>query len=180
MASPDLLSDLKTCQAHFVIPRPLNFWRLLVAHSWPRPDLCSVSTCSKAALNLSRKLPTPGSNPQALFSSGNHQTFSIWLVCSTYAILAKGSFRGQNIHLFSLHHSVYSACDRAFCVLLTTVAISAPHANTRMLTALHKLGTGKGAGSPEPQAAPRVRSDCEGYVSLVCDACSLAFFFPSF
>ena len=156
---------------------PFTFLHLLVAHSWPRPDLCSASTCSKAALNLSRKLPSPGSNPQALFSSGNHQTFSIWLVCSTYAILAKGSFRGQNIHLSSLHHLVYSACNGAFCVLLTTVAISASHANTRMLTALHKLGTGKGAGSPEPQSAPRLRSDCEGYVSSVCDASSLAFFF---
>lgn len=155
---------------------PFSFLSLLVTHSWPRPDLCSVSTCSKAALNLSRKLQPA----QALFSSGNHQTFSIWLVCSTYAILAKGSFRGQNIHLSSLHHSVYSACNSAFCVLLTTVAISASHANTQMLTALHKLGTGKGAGSPEPQAAPRVRSDCEGYVSSVCDACSLAvFFLPS-
>lgn len=138
-------------------------------------SLLSVYLLKGGFLNLSRKLPSPGSNPKALLSSGNPQTLSTWLVCCTDAILAKGSFRGQSIHLSSSHHSVCSACNSAFCVLLATGAISAARANTRMLTALHKLGTGKGAGGPEPETAPRVRSDCEGYVSSVCDACSLAF-----
>lgn len=156
MASPDLLSDLKTCQAPssvqgpwisgpFYFPESLGGSLITSSRS-----LLSVYLLKGGFLKRSRKLPSSGSNPQALFSSGNHQTFSIWLVCSTYAIMAKGSFRGQSIRLSSLHHLVCRAWDGAFCVLLTTVAISTACANTRMLTALHKLGTGKGAGGPEP------------------------------
>lgn len=170
MASPDLLSDLKTCQAHFVIPRPLNFWPLLLSWvSWWLINylvqiFCSVFTCSKATFWTFLESCPPQAPTRRLYYPLATLKLSPYGWCVPQIPSWQREASGGKTFFSSSHHSVCSACNSAFCVLRATVAISAARANTRMLTAFHKLGTGKGAGGPEPEAAPRVRSDCEGYV----------------